>query len=109
MWPVWAGAADSRSLVVIVAIGAVYTAGNCPRGQQTRDVKVLANRLDRVERGVGALKLEPGIGLGKLAIHACWSARQTISMAAKTELVFVRNGGHDATAGVNPLYPIQGS
>src|SRR6266568_8300102 len=100
--PVRAGAARSRSLIVVVAIGAFHETDGGPGSDQAGNISVLAQRRDRVKGRVGLIKLQAHIGLGRLMGDIDILIRiAKIGMAPITELVFAKDWIGDGASGVH--------
>jgi len=109
MRPSGAGAAGVRSLVIVMAIGAVNEGRRRHRRDQTGCDRIFSHHFDRMERHVVGTEFEAGIGLDELPLDAGGSAIAAVAVAAETQFVFILDlrqfatvGGDTADSGQRP-------
>src|ERR1043165_9329809 len=89
-------AAGAWSLIVIMTIGAGHRAGSRPGSDEAGHIRILANGLNGVERGVGSCEFVTLIGLHKLACQLGGAAAKAIGMATVAEFGFFCDRLNDA-------------
>lgn len=102
-----AGAAISRALIVVMAIGASNRARRGQWQQQAGVAGVLAGGFHGMERNIAGIELAARVGFHKLTRHARRSALIAVAVAAITKLIFVSDVAHFTTAGTDTGDAIQ--
>lgn len=101
MRPIGACSTGTRGLIAIMTIGAVHTAGACPRSNEARNVWIFASAFDRVKRHVRGLKFESGVSLNKLAVYVRRATGNAVCVATIAQLIFPGQRRNERSGGIN--------